>query len=63
VVAPALTGLVVDRTGQFFWPFLITAAVSLLGALSWVFLVGPVTPAEWGQSQLFNLPEDVAEIA
>jgi MFS family permease len=63
VVAPALTGLVVDRTGQFFWAFLITAAVSLLGALSWIFLVGPVTPVMWGQSHLFNMPEDVAEIA
>ncbi len=49
VVAPALTGFVVDRTGQFFWPFAITAAVALSGAFSWVFLIGPVAPVSWGR--------------
>jgi MFS transporter, ACS family, D-galactonate transporter len=47
VVAPALTGFVVDRTGQFFWPFAITGGVCLLGAISWVFAVGPVRQVEW----------------
>jgi len=49
-VAPALTGLVLDRTGQFFWPFAITSGVVLLGALSWIFVVGPVEPVVWPQS-------------
>jgi MFS transporter, ACS family, D-galactonate transporter len=48
VIAPALTGFIVDHTGEFFWPFVITAAVAGLGALSWVFIVGPVKPVEWG---------------
>ena len=47
VVAPALTGLVLQRTGQFFWPFAITASVCLLGAMSWIFLVGCVQPVVW----------------
>jgi MFS family permease len=47
IVAPALAGFVVDRTGRFFWPFAITAAVALLGALSWIFIVGPVEPVVW----------------
>jgi MFS transporter, ACS family, D-galactonate transporter len=47
VVAPALTGFVLDRTGQFLWPFAITAGVCLLGAISWMFVVGPVTAVEW----------------
>ncbi len=47
VVAPALTGLVLERTGQFFWPFAITAAVCLLGAMSWIFVVGSVQPVVW----------------
>ncbi len=47
VVAPALTGFVLDRTGKFFWPFVITGGVCLLGAISWVFLVGPVRQVEW----------------
>jgi MFS transporter, ACS family, D-galactonate transporter len=45
--APALTGFVLDRTGQFFWPFAITAAVALLGTLAWVFMVGPLQPVVW----------------
>jgi hypothetical protein len=38
---------VLDRTGQFFWPFAITAAVALLGVLAWVFMVGPLKPVVW----------------
>jgi len=49
VVAPALTGFIVDRTGEFFWAFAITAGVALLGAWSWVFFVGPIRQIEWGQ--------------
>jgi MFS family permease len=48
IVAPALTGFVVDRTGNFFWPFAITAAMALLGAISWVLVVGPVKTVVWG---------------
>jgi len=47
IVGPALTGFVVDRTGQFFWPFAIAAGVALMGALSWIFVVGPIEPVEW----------------
>jgi MFS transporter, ACS family, D-galactonate transporter len=49
VVAPALTGFVVDRTGQFFWAFAILAAVALTGALAWVLMVGPVKQVTWAQ--------------
>ncbi|HVH72896.1 MAG TPA: MFS transporter [Candidatus Dormibacteraeota bacterium] len=47
IVAPALTGFVLDRTGNFFWPFAITAAMCLLGAGSWIFLIGPVKQVVW----------------
>ena len=46
-MAPALTGLVLERTGQFYWAFLIMAAVALAGMMSWFFLVGPVEPVIW----------------
>ena len=46
VVAP-LTGFVVDRTGQFWWAFVVAASVTLLGGLSWVLLVGPLVPVQW----------------
>lgn len=46
-IAPALTGFLLDRTGRFYWAFLITAAILWVGALSWIFLVGPLVPVEW----------------
>jgi MFS transporter, ACS family, D-galactonate transporter len=47
IVAPALTGLLVDRTGHFFWPFAVTGIVCLIGSLSWIYVVGPIEPVKW----------------
>jgi len=47
VVGPAVTGLVVDKTGRFFWAFAIAAAVALMGILFWLVVVGPVEPVQW----------------
>jgi len=51
VVAPALTGFQVDRTGKFLAPLAITAAVLVAGGLSWVFVVGPVEQVSWKSEQ------------
>lgn len=45
--APAITGYLLNRTGRFYWPFLIAALFSWIGALAWVFVVGPVEPVAW----------------
>ena len=47
VVAPALTGFVLDRTGHFYWAFVILTGVALAGSASWLFLVGPVEQVIW----------------
>jgi ACS family D-galactonate transporter-like MFS transporter len=47
IVAPIVVGVILQRTGQFFWAFAITSAVTLLGAASYVFLVGQVEPVRW----------------
>jgi MFS transporter, ACS family, D-galactonate transporter len=47
VVAPAITGFVVGRTGHFYWAFAILTAVALTGTMSWVFLVGRVEQVVW----------------
>jgi MFS transporter, ACS family, D-galactonate transporter len=47
VIAPALTGYVLQRTGHFYWAFAILVAVAFTGAFSWVFLVGPVAQVTW----------------
>jgi ACS family D-galactonate transporter-like MFS transporter len=51
MIAPALTGFVVDRTGHFFWAFAITAGACLLGVVSWILIIGPVKPVEWNQTR------------
>ncbi len=50
-VAPALTGFLLDRTGSFYWPFLITAVVAWIGGLSWWFVVGPLDEVDWEKSR------------
>ena len=52
VVAPAVTGLVVDRTGSFFWAFIITAVIASLGSLSWIFIVGTLRQVDWSTGTL-----------
>ena len=47
VLGPALTGYIVDWTGNFQAAFVITAAVSLTGALAWTFGVGRLEPVRW----------------
>ena len=51
VVAPSLTGFVLQRTGTFFAPFAITAALCILGILFWSFLVGKVEPIDWASAR------------
>jgi MFS family permease len=48
IVAPALTGYVVDQFGGFGVAFAMAAAVSAAGGLSWAFIVGRVAPIDWG---------------
>jgi MFS family permease len=46
-IAPVVTGFVVDKTGQFFWAFIITAVIALVGSLSWIFIVGALRQVDW----------------
>jgi MFS family permease len=47
IVAPWATGSIVDRTGSFFLAFVAVAGISVLGALSYLFLLGPVKETSW----------------
>jgi hypothetical protein len=44
-----LTGYLLGRTGQFYWPLGIASVIAVLGALSWVLVVGPVEEIDWDQ--------------
>jgi len=46
-VAPAATGFLLQRTGNFHWAFYLAALVSLLGVLSWLLMVGPLQALQW----------------
>ena len=52
IIGPTLTGVVLERTGHFYWPFAIVTAVALMGASSWIFIVGPVKPVVWPQAAI-----------
>jgi ACS family D-galactonate transporter-like MFS transporter len=45
--APAITGVLLDRTGSFYWPFFISAAVAWIGAIGWYFVIGPLQEVDW----------------
>src|SRR5947207_1116203 len=51
VIGPALTGFVVQRTGNFLLPFEISAAICVVGAIAWVFIVGRIEPVMWAQKR------------
>lgn len=55
VVAPAVTGFIVQQTGHFYSAFLIVAAVSWLGTLGWLFAIGPIEPVIWPQNSSTQL--------
>jgi ACS family D-galactonate transporter-like MFS transporter len=52
VVAPIVTGVVVQATGHFFWAFAATGAVALAGSLALGFGLGPVEAVAWPRPAL-----------
>ena len=42
ISAPVLTGFLVQHSGSFLYAFLLAGLMSLLGAASWLFLLGPI---------------------
>ena len=47
IVYGPITGLIVDRTGQFTPAFALAAGVALVGAVGWGFIVRRVEPVQW----------------
>ena len=51
IIAPIVSGLVVQQTGNFSLAFLIMAILALVGAGSYVFLVRTIEPIDWEARQ------------
>jgi hypothetical protein len=42
-----LTGLVVARTGEFFWAFALATGFVLAGACCYMFVIGRIEQVDW----------------
>jgi ACS family D-galactonate transporter-like MFS transporter len=49
VIAPLISGYIVEVTGHYFWAFLSPAFIAVLGAGCYVFLIGKVEPVDWSK--------------
>jgi len=56
ILGPTIAGILIDRTGGFFWAFATTAIVGVLGAASWIFIVGPLEQIPWQEPVSSFLP-------
>jgi MFS family permease len=54
ILAPWLAGYIVQTSGSSKLAFVISAAIALLGALTWAFVVGPVEPVRWVNRTVSN---------
>jgi MFS family permease len=50
ILAPIITGVVVDRTGEFFWAFIIAGAIGLTGVAGWGLVIRKVAPVKWSHA-------------
>jgi MFS family permease len=47
ILAPAITGVLVERTGQFYGAFMLAAGVSVIGLIAWTLALPPIAPIQW----------------
>lgn len=47
VLAPLITGFIIHRSNNFFWPFAIAAAITLAGVLAYAVVIKRVAPVAW----------------
>jgi MFS family permease len=58
LIAPAITGVLVDQTGLFDAAFALAAGVNVLGLIGWVLMLPQVAPIQWMPARAMPLPRD-----
>ena len=56
ISAPVITGFLVQHTGSFLYAFLLAGLMSVLGAASWFFLLGPLEQVSFRSVNQTSLP-------
>jgi len=59
VLAPMVTGFLIDRTGGFSWAFIVSAASAIVAMVAWAFVIRRVAPVQWPQELANRLPVNV----
>ena len=54
ILAPIITGMVVDKTGQFYWAFIVAAGISLTGPIWWSVVIPKIVPLTWATKRADN---------
>jgi MFS family permease len=49
IIAPIVTGLIVDRTGAFSWAFVVSAASAILALVAWGVVIRRVETVRWSE--------------
>jgi nitrate/nitrite transporter NarK len=55
LVAPAITGILVDQTGRFDLAFAVVAGVNVLGLIGWLVILPRIAPIDWVQARAGKL--------
>jgi len=50
ILAPVVTGFIVDRTGAFSWAFAVAAASAVLAMVAWGVVIRRVVPVPWPEA-------------
>jgi nitrate/nitrite transporter NarK len=49
IIAPAMTGVLLDLTGSFTSAFALAGAVNVLGLIGWVWILPRIAPLDWAR--------------
>ncbi|MGA9026934.1 MAG: MFS transporter [Steroidobacteraceae bacterium] len=51
ILAPVITGYIVDRTGSFYWAFAVSGIISFMSAVSWGLIIPKIETIPWPDPQ------------